>query len=129
MLWDPIRAEWVAATPEEGVRQEWIRKMIGPLGYPKGLLSVEKALRAGRRIDLLCRMPGGEGLLPLLLAECKAVEIDAHAEKQLLGYNEEVKAPFIALLGPNVAKTFWRTREGIDSVPFLPSYAQLIAKL
>ena len=64
-LWDPIRSLWVDPTPEERVRQKWIRLMVEDLLFPKGLLSVEKdlaslphlslrtAIDPERRLDLL----------------------------------------------------------------------------
>src|SRR3989344_3720493 len=105
MLWDPIRCLWVEATAEEKVRQKWIQKMIGALGFPKNLLAVEKDLASlphrqilresnpNRRLDLLCFTPGKTGLVPLLLIECKAGQILDSAERQVLGYNDTVGAP------------------------------------
>jgi hypothetical protein len=128
-IWDPIRALSVEATPEEQVRQMWILRMIGQLGYPKGLLSVEKEISAGRRIDLICYTPGNGGLEPLLLIECKAEEHFPLAERQVSGYNAFVKAPFICVICGNKAKTFWQETSKIASVPFLPTYEQLLHSL
>jgi len=124
-LWDPIRCLYVEATPEERVRQKWILAMIGPLGFPKGLLSVEKEISFQRRVDLLCYTPDKEGLRPLLIIECKAEEDCFPAEKQVFGYNEEVLAPFLCILCGTQAKTFWKEPKGVVSVPFLPTYEQL----
>ena len=129
MLYDPIRKKQVAATPEELVRQALIAQMIGPLGYPKGLLAVEKELSTfSRRVDLLCFVPGKEGLSPLLLVECKASD-EMDGELQAFGYNQKLQAPFVALAGPSKVKTIWREREQFRSVPFLPTYQQLLCAL
>ena len=135
MLWDPIRSKWVRATPEEHVRQALIQKMIGPLGFPKGWIAVEKDLASlphvapltlpNRRLDLLCYK---QGMTPLLLAECKAVDLNEDAERQLLGYNAFVKAPFLCLVNTTQTHTFWLESGHVTSVPFLPSYAQLVAQ-
>jgi hypothetical protein len=128
-IWDPIRKIRVAATPEEKVRQRWIRAMIGQLGFPKSLIAVEKEIGiAGRRADLICYRAAVEGLEPLLLMECKAEAIDAAAQRQVLGYNDSVGAPFVCLVNATQAKTLWIERGGIASVDFLPSYAQLMEK-
>lgn len=130
----------VRETPEEKVRQDLICRMIGSLGYPRSLISVEKAIssliRVGReedplrRIDILCFMPKSDGLSPLLLVECKASEsaLD-QAEAQVLGYNEKIKAPFIALASPMGVKTLWQEGKKMASIPFLPSFAQLVEKV
>jgi type I restriction and modification enzyme subunit R-like protein len=109
--------------------------MIEELGYPKGLLSVEKDIsslalpRSSRRIDILCSTPGVVGMRPLLLIECKAGKLTPEAEKQALGYNDAFGAPFVALAGLDEIKTFWRESDGIASVPFLPRYEQLVGEL
>jgi hypothetical protein len=40
-----IRKEWVAAQPEELVRQALVRRMVDELGYPSSLITVEKSLQ------------------------------------------------------------------------------------
>ena len=114
--------------------------MVEDLLFPKGLLSVEKdlaslphlslrtAIDPERRLDLLCSTPGRGGLIPLLLIECKAGPLLPSAERQVMGYNEAVGALFMAVVNEQQAKTFWREKEGIASVPFLPSYPQLVAQ-
>ncbi len=130
-LWDPIRCCYVKETPEEKVRQAWILHMIGPLGYPKGLLSVEKRVdtlsqkESSRRVDILCFSPGKDGLIPLLIVECKAVDLSPRVEAQVLGYNYFIGAPFVAIVSKVGAKTFWQEAGGIKSVFFLPSYEQI----
>jgi len=137
MLWDPIRLLWVKATPEEEVRQKLIQRMISELGFPKGLIGVEKDLASlvekmdvdpNRRIDLICYTPVKEKIVPLLIAECKAQGIGKDAENQVLGYNEAIGAPFICLANAKEVKTLWREPGKIASVPFLPTYAQLVEK-
>jgi hypothetical protein len=130
--------------PEEKIRQRFIEKMVGELGYPRALLAVEKdlaslaflsaAMDPNRRLDILALTPGGEGLKPLLLVECKAKEIDEAALSQVLGYNRALGAPFVCLTNGTITKTFWKEIDSehamnLVSIPFLPSYRQLLEKL
>ena len=126
MLWDPIRAIWVKKTPEESVRQKLIQKMIGELGFPKGLLVVEGDLETGRRFDLVCYAKAKEGLRPLLLVECKADTIDEAAARQAWGYNASIGAPFLCLVCGKEIRTLWKAEGKIESVPFLPPFADLL---
>jgi hypothetical protein len=123
-----IRRRHVTATPEEKVRQWWLSRMTRQLGYPSGLIAVEKEIAATmRRVDILCYMPHRErGLIPLLLVECKA-EV-CSAENQVFGYNEEIQAPFVSLFLGETAQTFWKENGTLVSVPFLPCYTELVAK-
>lgn len=99
--------------------------MIGELGFPKGLISVEKKLTTSRRYDLLCHANMGGDIRPLLLVECKAVPLTKETEEQALGYNDLVKAPFICLVNETEIRTFWRENGKLVSIPFLPSYEEL----
>jgi hypothetical protein len=102
--------------------------MIGSLGYPRGLFSVEKTFSShNRRFDILCHTPSSEGLKPLVLIECKAASIDKEkARSQILGYNERIGAPFLCLILGEEVETFWFQEKKMHTVAFLPTYSQLI---
>lgn len=139
-LFDPVRRKFVVATPEELVRQELIRKMMGPLGFPRGLLAVERQIASlphvemgvdpERRIDVLafaCHIHPEHEVFPLLLVECKGESL-AHAEAQAIGYNHWVRAPYICLAGAEGVRTMWfdPVRCAYVSVPFLPTFRELV---
>jgi hypothetical protein len=137
MLWDPLRSKWVAATPEEEVRQQLLAKMTQELGYPKSLISIERGIPTQppllqetartRRFDILAYVKREGNLVPLLLVECKAGELKDDALQQANGYNYFLTAPFICLAGKGKVRTFWKELDKMASVPFLPSYSQLVA--
>jgi hypothetical protein len=141
-LYDAQRERFLAATPEEYVRQALLKEMIDALGYPKTLIAVEKELKElphlahttppKRRIDILCY--GKEihpiyPLYPLLLVECKAKTIDAQAKEQLIGYNTSVGAYFIALAAPDERQFGYldKKSERILFHPGLPAYQELLS--
>lgn len=95
--------------------------MIGELGFPRGLISIEKGI-GFRRTDLICY---SREMTPLLLIECKADAIDEAAMRQAFGYNDTVKAPFVCLASAEKTLTLWHERGKIASVPFLPVYGEL----
>lgn len=126
---DPIRKRWVAATPEERVRQSLLRQMLGPLGFPKGLLVVEGKLAHRRRGDILVYRSHGDTLSPLLLVECKAETVDTQSYLQVVGYNASFAAPFFCLAHAGGIQTFWHEGDRVQSVQFLPPYQQLLSRL
>lgn len=128
-IWDPIRSRYVLATPEEKVRQKLIQKMIGELGFPKGLIAVEKDLETGRRFDLVCYAHAQEGIRPLLLVECKALHLGEQTFRQAEGYNHWVGAPFLCYASDTEIKTFWYEKNKIAFVSFLPKFSDLVSKL
>lgn len=118
-VWDEIRKSWVAATPEEIVRQLWLQRMIRELQYPKSLIAVEKKIpQLQRRIDILCYDPDCK---PLLLIECKCEDLDQKAIEQVVGYNHFVKAPFVAVV--NEKEVRFQSME-LDR---LPTYPEMLA--
>lgn len=130
-LYDPIRKQIVPSTPEERVRQSLIHHLIGPLGFPKGLLCVEKTIAHGRRIDIMAYAKRKDRLEPLLLIECKAslVVDESVVIEQALGYNASIQAPFWAVAHDRGVRFFWKEIEEIRSTPFIPSYQQLLQRL
>ena len=109
--------------------------MIDELGYPKGLIAVEKSIASlgasnpDRRIDIVCYAPDKEGLQPLLIVECKADRLQSQDKRQVLGYNDAIGAPFVALAGSSEIFTFWREKGTVASVPFLPRFDELVETL
>ena len=95
--------------------------MTHELGFPKGLISVEKKVGT-RRYDLVSFT---KEMKPLVLIECKAGLIEKRAASQAFGYNDEIKAPFVALANANEVRTFWHGKNGLESVPFLPTFKEL----
>ena len=116
-----IRQAPVVNTPEEKVRQALLFKMIHQLGFPKGLVSVERSI-GKRRTDIVCY---AKNMAPLLLVECKAISLNEAAIQQALGYNETVGAPFICLANTDEEMTVWFEMNMRKSVPFLPIYQEL----
>jgi hypothetical protein len=128
-LFDAVRNRFVAATPEERVRQGLLRSMIGPLGFPKGLIAVEYEFKeTGRRADLVCFFYLERQLVPLLIVECKAEPCGRAAREQAFGYNAALRAPFVSIADPYEVTTFWLEGDQLKSVLFLPCYRELIQK-
>lgn len=144
-LYCQIRKEYVAALPEEIVRQQLLIQMIEGLGYPKGVLAVEKALRQfphlassrqslpDRRVDIVCFAKGihpEHDLFPLLVIECKAIKLNDKVLQQVGGYNHFIHAPFVAVANAEEVYTGWRDGESRDYrfVKFLPTYQDLLGR-
>ena len=106
MVWDVVRKKWVVLTPEEWVRQHLMHYMQSELDCPFSLMAVEKSLQFNgmtKRSDLVIY---SDSLQPLLLAECKAPEIQVNQSvfEQAAMYNRTLGVPF--LLVTNGVQTF-----------------------
>lgn len=117
-----VRRQWVAALPEEKVRQHLLNHLINQLGFPPSLIVLEMGLQQiphlnpsqgqipERRADIVCFAKGihpAHDLYPLLLIECKAVKLTPKVLNQVTGYNHFLKACFIAVANQNEVKLGW----------------------
>lgn len=96
-VFDIIRKQFVALTPEEWVRQHCIHFLITK--YPKELIAVEGCLKVNgmdKRFDILVY---DKQLKPFLIVECKRsdVEITQKTIDQALAYNHTLNANNILL--------------------------------
>lgn len=116
MIVCPIRKKELKADPEEVVRIHLIHQLIDELGFPPSMISVEKSINQlansplvfERRIDVLCYgKKENSSLFPLLLIECKADSIGDRVIRQVVGYNQYIGAPFIAVANRSEAKMGW----------------------
>ena len=132
LIWDGLRRKHVVLTPEEWVRQHVVHYLINHLGYPRGLLALERGLRYNqrqKRTDLLALNSEGK---PLLLVECKApsVAIDASVARQATTYNQTIGAPLL-LITNGLVHYCWRvdfatrTNERLDEIPAFAAAVQL----
>ena len=108
-IWDELRRKYVVLTPEEWVRQHVAHYLMAHLGYPRGLLSLERGHRYNqrqKRTDLVALGPDGR---PLLLVECKrpSVAITPAVAQQAATYNQTMRAPFL-LLSNGLVHYCWR---------------------
>lgn len=143
---DLQRKKWVKDRPEERVRQFLLKKMIDELFFPKGLIVLEKSLHAlphlsqvekkkipNRRLDIVVfgkNIHPQFGLFPLLLIECKAVPLTQSSINQVVGYNDVVRAPFIALANEEKVITgHFQERGSFRFIEGLYSYKDLLATL
>ena len=97
-LFDPVRKRYVTCTPEELVRQAYIKFLIEVLNVPSTNIAVEKKLlvnRQTRRFDIVVSVKGQCAVV----VECKAptVPLSEDALFQAAAYNSVLQAKYIVL--------------------------------
>jgi len=99
VVYDPVRERYVRLTPEERVRQVFLRYLTDVLDVPLGLTAVEQKVNVygqTQRADLVVFNRQGK---PLLLVECKAPGTSIRQETfdQGARYNVVLNAPFLVI--------------------------------
>lgn len=130
-IFDILRKKWLALTPEEWVRQNFVSYLINEKNYPPGLIGVEVTFKMNsltRRTDILVYNRMGN---PILIVECKApdIKIDNKVFDQIVAYNYKFKLSYIVVT--NGLKHFACRIEGDTSLKYeflksIPEYEQLI---
>jgi len=98
-IFDSVRKQFVALTPEEWVRQHFIHFLHQEKGFPLGLMGVEYPLQyngMNKRADIICFQKEGK---PMLLVECKSanVSISQKVFDQIARYNFDLRVPYLVV--------------------------------
>lgn len=99
MILDTLRRKYVKLTPEEWVRQNFVRYLINEGKYPPGLIGIEVLYtfnNVKRRIDILVHDRSGN---PVMIVECKAPEIKLEEKvlEQIATYDFQYKLPYLVI--------------------------------
>ena len=98
-IFDSVRKQFVALTPEEWVRQHFIHFLHQEKGFPLALMGVEYPLQyngMNKRADIICFQKEGK---PMLLVECKSanVSISQKVFDQIARYNFDLRVPYLVV--------------------------------
>lgn len=98
-IFDTIRKKYVALTPEEWVRQNFLQYLIQEKKFPASLIAVEAGLKYNqlqKRMDVLVYDKQGN---PHLMVECKAPEVKITQDvfDQIARYNMVFKVKYLVV--------------------------------
>ena len=99
LVFDPIRKKHIILTPEEWVRQNFIKFLIEEKNYPASLMAVEMGidlLNTKKRCDIVLYNTKG---LPHMIVECKApsIKISQNTFDQIARYNMTLKTDLLVV--------------------------------
>ena len=131
-IFDSQRKRFVVLTPEEWVRQHFVRFLVDEKGYPAALLAVEHQLTINnmkRRCDVVLFNRVGE---PQLIVELKApsVPISQAVFDQVAVYNSKLKVEFFFIsngLEHFACKVDMENGKYVF-LPTIPDYSDLLTK-
>ena len=98
-VYDDLRRKFVRLTPEEWVRQHFVRYLIDDLGYPQPLMQNEVALRLGETVKRCDTLLYDKALRPQMIREYKAphVTLTETVLQQIVRYNYVLRVPYLVL--------------------------------
>lgn len=122
LIFDAFRKRWVALTPEEWVRQNFLQFLVEVKKYPPSLIAIEKEITVGELKNRFDIVVYDRSAKPFMIIECKEmnVALDAAVINQVLRYNSTLQVPFLVITNGTYCFAF--LNEGgqlveIDSIP------------
>lgn len=138
-VFDPIRKKEVPLTPEEKVRQWFIRILLDQAKVPQTMMRVEVGMKFGQEIGSV----GGtsrktyradilvydRSLKPLLVVECKREDVPITEEVllQALRYNAVLGVRFLVLTNGQRTVICSLGKDGATYLQALPSWEEMIS--
>ncbi len=124
LIFDGIRKKWVALTPEEWVRQNFLNYLIRVKKYPASLIAVEKEIKLGDLIKRFDIVVYNKNSKPWMIIECKEmnVPLDTSVLDQVLRYNITLQVPYLVITNGNYCRALSfekHTMIEIDEMPVL----------
>ncbi|MEZ4937030.1 MAG: type I restriction enzyme HsdR N-terminal domain-containing protein [Crocinitomicaceae bacterium] len=128
-IWDDFRKKHIVCTPEEWVRQNFLRYLVEEKGFPKGLIALEKLIKVNKknkRFDALVHDSAGE---PMLLIEFKApdIEITEKTFHQIAAYNSQLQVKYLIMSNGIQHFACQVDENGIQFFEEIPEFADLNA--
>jgi hypothetical protein len=98
-IFDSLRKRFVALTPEEWVRQHFLRYLTEVKKYPASLISIERGVKifsGNKRTDIVVHSRQGK---PWMIVECKAHDVPVTEDSllQAARYNMALQASYLVL--------------------------------
>lgn len=124
MIFDDLRRAWIRLTPEEWVRQNFIRYLVESKGYPASLIAVEKKIMLGeltKRFDILVY---SKDHMPWMMIECKSMRtpLDPEVLHQVLRYNITVPVRYLVITNGTGCLAFGKSDKQLVPLDELPVY-------
>lgn len=121
-IFDTLRKKWVMLTPEEWVRQNFLRYLLVIKKYPPPLIAIEKEIKLGelkKRFDILVYNSRHQ---PWVMVECKAINIklDEKVLHQLLRYNISIPVEYLVVTNGSATFAWQRKEDGMGLIKELP---------
>lgn len=128
-LYDKLRSKWVAATPEERVRQQFVYYLINVLQFPAAFVANEVGLTLNdtrRRCDTIIYT---RALRPLCIVEYKrpSVEITRKVFDQIARYNSVLGARYLIVSNGLRHYCCHFTGSGYEFLSSIPTYEEMLA--
>ncbi|MGE5106091.1 MAG: type I restriction enzyme HsdR N-terminal domain-containing protein [Sphingobacteriales bacterium] len=123
-VFDEIRKQWIRLTPEEWVRQNFLRYLIDEKKYPPSLIAVEKEIKLNdlrKRCDIVVYNQHSK---PWLMVECKSMDepLNENVAAQILRYQQALPVNYLIITNGQYCYGFINDGNELKEINELPDY-------
>jgi hypothetical protein len=121
---DEFRKKWLKLTPEEWVRQNFIRYLAEVKKCPGSYIAIERKITTGQRTSRFDIVVYGPDAKPWMLVECKNMNVDLGSKDiyQLLRYHSSVPSPYLVITNGLFTWCYEKGALGFEPMEFIPGY-------
>lgn len=121
-IFDELRKKWVALTPEEWVRQNFLQYLTVIKKYPASLIAIEKEIQLEdliKRFDILVFDKSHQ---PFMIVECKEMNapLTENTFAQALRYNIAVNVPYLVITNGLYCMAWHNSNHQTKTINHLP---------
>lgn len=126
LIFDVLRKKWINLTPEEWVRQNFVRYLLD-LSYPLGRIGIEVGLDIGERklrADGVVYNNFGE---VIMLMEFKApqVAITEQVFAQAADYNTKISSPYVIVSNGMIHYCAHIIKDSVEMLNAIPAFTDI----
>src|SRR5437870_2370552 len=124
MIFDESRKTWLRLTPEEWVRQNFIRYLIHIKNYPSTLVALEKKIMVGEMVKRFDILVFNQEHQPWMMVECKstAVSLNEDVLDQVLRYNIAMPVRYLVITNGTSCMAFEKSGTQLLPLQEIPSF-------
>ena len=128
-IWDEFRKKHIVCTPEEWVRQNFLKYLVEEKSFPSGLIALEKSIKVNKRLKRFDALVHNKEGRPILLIEFKApdVEITEKTFHQIAAYNSQLQVKYLIMSNGLQHFACQVDENGIQFFEEIPNYTDLDA--
>ncbi len=124
VIFDEIRKLWIALTPEEWVRQNFIQYLTTVRKYPAALIALEKKIMMGEMVKRFDILIYNNGHRPWMMVECKSMDVALTPDvlNQVLRYNIAVPVNYLVITNGTGCMGFSKENKQLVPLEKLPEW-------
>jgi len=126
MIFDESRKTWLKLTPEEWVRQNFIRYLVQTKNYPSSLVAREKKIMVGEMVKRFDILVFSKEHQPWMMVECKSTSVPLSEDVlgQALRYNIAMPVQYLVITNGTSCIAFRKEKAKLLPLEEIPEYGQ-----